>query len=219
MEHIDGAVPDAAKRLFGDRLELAVAYWESLVSEGQKRGMIGPREVPKLWSRHILNCAVLQELIPHGATVVDIGSGAGLPGIPVAIARPDLNVILVESMLRRTTYLQEFAESTGIDVRVLRGRAEDRAVVDAVGSADVVTSRAVAALPALLGLSMPLLRHDGLMLALKGSTAAEEIEAAADAARKCGAADLMVRECGVGIVDEPTIVVQARRDIKRRSRR
>ncbi|WP_018160012.1 16S rRNA (guanine(527)-N(7))-methyltransferase RsmG [Smaragdicoccus niigatensis] len=211
VEQRTAEVPEAAVRLFGDRLDLAVAYWESLVSEGQKRGLIGPREVPKLWERHILNCGVLQELVPEGAVVADIGSGAGLPGIPLAIARPDVKVILIESMLRRTTYLSEFIASVDLDIRVVRGRAEDRAVVAEVGQCDVVTSRAVAALPLLMSLSMPLLRPGGLMLALKGSTAAQEIVDSAREARKYGAVDLAVRECGAGFVDELTVVIEARK--------
>ena len=128
-----GVEPDAldeeqlmaiAERVFGPRLELAVQYHESLATAGVERGLIGPREVPRLWERHILNCAVVGELIDEGERVVDVGSGAGLPGIPLAIARPDLRVTLVEPLLRRTVYLAEFVDSHDLDVLVVRGRAE-----------------------------------------------------------------------------------------------
>ena len=212
VEHKFAEVPAVAAEVFKDRLPLAIEYWRSLESEGQKRGMIGPREVPKLWNRHLLNCAVVQELIPDGAIVVDIGSGAGLPGIPLAIARPDITVIMVETMLRRTTYLTEFAEQTGLNVRIVRGRAEDKAVRADVGVCDVVTSRAVAALPLLMDLSMPFLHPGGMMLALKGSTAADEIAAAQQSARRNGARDLEVLECGAALLEETTTVVRAIRD-------
>ncbi|MQY27014.1 16S rRNA (guanine(527)-N(7))-methyltransferase RsmG [Nocardia aurantia] len=203
--------PAVAARVFGDRLPLARRYWELLSTAGVERGLIGPREVPRLWDRHILNCAVLGELIPDAATVVDIGSGAGLPGIPLALARPDLRITLVEPLLRRTVFLTEFIESAGIPVAVLRGRAEEAAVLAAAGGADVVTSRAVAPLGKLARWSLPLVRDHGRMLALKGSSAAEEIERDRAELTRLGGGATEVLECGAGIVDPPTVVVSVER--------
>ncbi|AKE40243.1 16S rRNA (guanine(527)-N(7))-methyltransferase RsmG [Corynebacterium camporealensis] len=141
------------------------------------RGFIGPREVPRLWERHILNCAVVNEVIPDGARVVDVGSGAGLPGIPLAIARPDLKITLVEPLLKRSNYLKEIVDKLGLDnVTVIRGRAEEGPVKKEVGGADVVTSRAVAPLGKLAKWSLPLVRKGGEMIALKGSSVHEELE-------------------------------------------
>jgi 16S rRNA (guanine527-N7)-methyltransferase len=169
---IDGALV----RVFGDRVELAQRYHASLSTDGVERGLIGPREVPRLWERHLLNCAVVGELIPDGASVVDVGSGAGLPGIPLAIARPDLTIFLVEPLLRRTVYLAEIVEALGLSVTVVRGRAEQPGVIKEAGGCDVVTSRAVAPLEKLARWSLPLVHERGVMLALKGSTAQEEID-------------------------------------------
>lgn len=171
------AIPDVARRVFSsERLPLIEAYAASLADAGTVRGLIGPREVPRLWERHLLNCAVLGEVIPEGVTVCDIGSGAGLPGIVLAIARPDLQLTLVEPLLRRTTYLKEVVEELSLDnVEVVRGRAE---VLHGERTFDVVTSRAVAPLDRLLEWSMPLVADDGEMVAMKGSSLTEEIEAA-----------------------------------------
>ena len=137
-----------------DRLPLAVAYADLLATEGVVRGLIGPREAPRLWDRHLLNCAVLGEAVPQDATVCDIGSGAGLPGLVLAIARPDLRVTLVEPLLRRTTFLEEVVSALSLPhVEVVRGRADD---LHGVRTFDVVTSRAVAPLERLLQWSMPL---------------------------------------------------------------
>ena len=138
------------------------------------RGLIGPREAPRIWDRHLLNCAVLTDVLPDGTDVCDIGSGAGLPGLVLAIRRPDLRVTLVEPLLRRTTFLSEVVERLGLDnVEVRRGRAEELH-----GSAEfsVVTSRAVAPLPRLLAWSMPLVRQGGALVAMKGSSALDEVE-------------------------------------------
>ncbi|MGQ4618235.1 16S rRNA (guanine(527)-N(7))-methyltransferase RsmG [Nocardia sp. R7R-8] len=201
----------AAATIFGDRLDLARRYCTALATAGVERGLIGPREVPRLWDRHILNCAVLGELIAEGASVVDIGSGAGLPGIPLAIARPDLRITLVEPLLRRTIFLSEFIESVGLDITVVRGRAEQSGVMKEAGGADVVTSRAVAPLGKLAQWSFPLLRDHGHMLALKGASAAEELERDGDALVKAGAGNAVVLECGVGLVSTPTMVISAER--------
>ncbi|WP_446223702.1 16S rRNA (guanine(527)-N(7))-methyltransferase RsmG [Nocardia sp. IBHARD005] len=201
--------PAAAARVFGDRLDIARRYCAALATAGVERGLIGPREVPRLWERHILNCAVIGELIDEGASVVDIGSGAGLPGIPLAIARPDLRITLVEPLLRRTIFLSEFIEEAGLDVTVVRGRAEQSGVIKEAGGADVVTSRAVAPLAKLAHWSLPLLRDHGRMLALKGTSAAEELERDGAELIRDGATDLRVVGCGAGIVEIPTLVISA----------
>lgn len=203
--------PAVAAAVFGDRLDLARRYCAALATAGVERGLIGPREVPRLWDRHILNCAVLGELIAEGAAVVDIGSGAGLPGIPLAIARPDLRITLVEPLLRRTIFLSEFIEAAGLDITVVRGRAEQSGVLKEAGGADVVTSRAVAPLAKLTQWSLPLLRDHGRMLALKGVSAAEELARDAEAISRAGAGNATVLECGVGIVETPTLVISAER--------
>lgn len=219
MEQIESEdMPDAARTLFGDRLELAEKYRISLATDGVERGLIGPREVPRLWERHLLNCAVIGELIAEGESVVDVGSGAGLPGIPLAIARPDLRVTLVEPLLRRSVYLAEFAESVGLDILVVRGRAEQPGVVKEVGGADVVTSRAVAPLEKLARWSIPLIHEGGRMLAMKGSSAAEEISRDRASLTRMGAGKLEIVECGVDLLPTPTIVVRAER-VSRRSHR
>ncbi|MFF2086347.1 16S rRNA (guanine(527)-N(7))-methyltransferase RsmG [Nocardia sp. NPDC058176] len=201
--------PAAAARVFGERLDLARRYCAALATAGVQRGLIGPREVPRLWARHILNCAVVGELIDEGASVVDIGSGAGLPGIPLAIARPDLRITLVEPLLRRTVFLSEFIEEAGLEVTVVRGRAEQSGVIKEAGGADVVTSRAVAPLAKLAHWSLPLLRDHGRMLALKGTSAAEELERDGAELIRDGATDLRVVGCGAGIVEIPTLVISA----------
>lgn len=173
--------------VFGSRLPLAQEYHDSLATDGSTRGFIGPREVPRLWERHILNCAVIEQVIPEGATVIDVGSGAGLPGIPLAIARPDLHITLIEPLLKRYNYLNEVTENLGLDnVTVLRGCAEEGPIKKAVAGADVVTSRAVAPLGKLAKWSLPLVRKGGEMIALKGSSVHEELERDAADIKKVG---------------------------------
>lgn len=173
--------------VFGSRLPLAQEYHDSLATDGSTRGFIGPREVPRLWERHILNCAVIEQVIPEGTTVIDVGSGAGLPGIPLAIARPDLHITLIEPLLKRYNYLNEVTEKLGLDnVTVLRGRAEEGPIKKAVIGADVVTSRAVAPLGRLAKWSLPLVRKGGEMIALKGSSVHEELERDAADIQKAG---------------------------------
>jgi 16S rRNA (guanine527-N7)-methyltransferase len=178
-----------------------------LATEGVTRGLIGPRETPRLWDRHLLNCAVLTEMMADGTDVCDVGSGAGLPGLVLAIRRPDLNVVLIEPLLRRTTFLTEVVQSLGLaNVEVLRCRAED---VHARREFSAVTSRAVARLPRLLEWSMPLVRQDGQMLAMKGSTAAEEIDQASVALRRWGAkAPVSIHTLGTDVVYPPTTVIR-----------
>lgn len=209
----DSAPPPAARELFGDRLPLAERYAHLLATEGLTRGVIGPREVPRLWDRHLLNCAVLTELLPEGARVVDVGSGAGLPGIVLAIRRPDLRVDLVDSLQRRTDFLAEVVADLDLaaSVRVWRGRAEDPAIVTAVGSSAWVTARAVAPLDRLVRWCLPLLRAEGRLLALKGASAEAEVaETAAEVRRSGGGAPTVVR-CGVGVLTESTSVVVVER--------
>lgn len=165
-----------------ERLPLAERYAALLADDGVVRGLIGPREAPRLWERHLVNCALLAEVIPEGVSVCDVGSGAGLPGLVLAIARPDLRLTLVEPLLRRTTFLTEAVDALGLtNAEVVRGRADS---LHGERRFDVVTSRAVAPLGRLLDWSMPLVDADGALVAIKGSSAAEEVaEASADLAR------------------------------------
>jgi 16S rRNA (guanine527-N7)-methyltransferase len=196
-----------AREVFGDRFGDAVRYAELLAEAGVQRGLIGPREVPRLWERHLLNCAVLSEAVPEGVTVCDVGSGAGLPGIPLALVRDDLNITLLEPLLRRTNFLTEVVELLGLDhVTVVRGRAEE--VLGKLPPVHVVTARAVAPLDRLAAWGIPLLRPYGEMLALKGDTAEEELKAAATALSKLGAVETSILHVGEGIVDPMSTVVR-----------
>lgn len=205
-------VPEAAAKVFGDRLPVAVEYVDALATIGVERGLIGPREADRLWERHILNSAVLGELLEPAERVIDIGSGAGLPGIPLGIARPDVGIALVEPMLRRTDFLREMIERLGLtNVSVVRGRAEEPSVIAAVGEADAATSRAVAALDKIGRWSLPLVRIGGRMLAIKGDRADEEVRQYGSALSLLGADDVRVVQCGTRYLDPPTTVVVARR--------
>lgn len=176
------------------RLPLAEQYADLLATDGVVRGLIGPREVPRLWDRHLINCALLAELVPPGATVCDIGSGAGLPGLVLAIARPDLQITLVEPLLRRTTFLDEAVSTLGLtQVEVVRARAD---ALHRQRRFAVVTSRAVAPLERLLGWSMPLVEPDGALVAMKGSSIREEITTAAPVLAKLGCAEPEVHVLG-----------------------
>lgn len=210
--------PPAAAGVFGAALDRAVAYAELLATEGTVRGLLGPREVPRLWERHLLNSAVVAELVPPAARLVDAGSGAGLPGIPLALARPDLAVTLLEPLARRHAFLSECVERLGLTaVTVLRGRAEEGPVRRALGGADVVTARAVAPLDRLADWCLPLLRPGGQLLALKGDTAADELATARAALTRSGAAAAEVVRCGAGTVDPPATVVVVTRGTVRAS--
>ena len=196
----------AAEKIFGDRLDLAKRYVEHLATSGIERGLLGPREVPRLWSRHVLNCAVIEEVMDKDAEVADVGSGAGLPGLCLAIARPDLKLTLIEPLERRCIWLSEVIEDLGLtNVTVMRGRAEQ--MVDVV-NARYVTARAVSALTNLAGLTIPLLHGQGELIAIKGRSAAEEIAKATKAIRKLGGKETEVLAVGETILAEPTTVVR-----------
>jgi 16S rRNA (guanine527-N7)-methyltransferase len=203
--------PTEAYTLFGDRLPLARRYSAHLVGSGVERGLIGPREAHRVWERHILNCAVVAELLPDGARVVDVGSGAGLPGIPLALARPDLSMVLVEPLARRVDWLREVVEDLGLPVEIERGRAEESGVRARWEGADVVTARAVAPLARLVGWVLPLARPGGSLLALKGVSAVDEAARDAAAVRRLGGTVPRVVRCGVGMVDPPSTVVVVER--------
>ncbi|MCP9958210.1 MULTISPECIES: 16S rRNA (guanine(527)-N(7))-methyltransferase RsmG [Streptomyces] len=199
--------PQEAHTVFGEFFPEAVRYAELLAEAGVKRGLIGPREVPRLWERHLLNCAVLSEVVPEGVTVCDVGSGAGLPGIPLALVRPDLKITLLEPLLRRTNFLQEVVELLGLDhVTVVRARAEE--VLGKLPPVHVVTARAVAPLDRLAGWGVPLLRPYGEMLALKGDTAEEEVQNSRAALSKLGVIRTSVLHVGEGLVDPMSTVVR-----------
>ncbi|MFF5624771.1 16S rRNA (guanine(527)-N(7))-methyltransferase RsmG [Microbacterium sp. NPDC012755] len=198
--------PAIAAELFGDRLDVARSFTEALAREGEERGLIGPLELPRLWTRHILNSVIAAPLF-HGS-VADIGSGAGLPGVVLAIARPDVQWTLIEPMERRVTWLNEQVSSLALsNVEVLRARAED---VRRPEGFDVVTARAVSALRTLIPLTAPLVRDGGELTLLKGLNAANEIDAAQKQIKKFRLADVRVEVLGEGVLTETTRVVRAR---------
>jgi 16S rRNA (guanine527-N7)-methyltransferase len=201
--------PEVATAIFGRRLDLAQHYAELLADTGAKWGILGPHEIERIWERHLLNCGVVAELLEPGERVADIGSGAGLPGLPLLIAKPGLDVVLIESLLRRSEFLRMVVTELGLDVEVVRGRAEDSATRQSVGGCDVVVSRAVAALDKLTRWSMPLLRPGGRMLAIKGERAPDEVREHRRVMTVLGAADARVVECGVNYSSPPATVVVA----------
>ncbi len=194
--------PSHAAGVFASRLPLAEEYAHILATDGVVKGLIGPREVPRIWDRHIMNSAVVVPRVPAGASVADIGTGAGLPGLVWAIARPDIHVTLVEPLLRRTRFLDEAVVDLGLDnVTVLRARAED-----VHETYDVVTARAVAALDKLGRWCLPLVKKGGVLLALKGRTAQDEVTAATATLHRLGATTIVVTTYENG--DVPTTVVE-----------
>jgi 16S rRNA (guanine527-N7)-methyltransferase len=198
--------PDGAVQVFGEHLAVAERFTAILTDTGVTHGLIGPREVPRLWERHVLNCAVIHSAIADGQMVIDVGSGAGLPGIALAIARPDLDLHLVEPMLRRTNWLSSTIEELELtNVTVHRARAEE---FWRVMSAPVVTARAVAKLSELAVWCLPLLLPGGSMLALKGSCAAKELETDRVLLRRLGAVEERIETFGLGIVDPATTVLR-----------
>lgn len=204
------APPAAGREIFGARLGLAVRYGERLAGDGVVRGLIGPAEVPRLWERHLLNCAVITDLVPDAARVVDVGSGAGLPGLAMACRRADLRIDLVESLARRVAFLTETVTALGLDeaARVVHGRAEDAAVRGLVGNAQWVTARAVAPLDRLVRWCMPLLRPGGRLLAMKGVQAEAEVAALG----RTRGFRVSIVLCGGDVLDTPVTVVVAQRD-------
>jgi len=206
MVEITEAEHQAAEKIFGDRLGLAERYVEHLATSGTERGLIGPREIPRLWGRHVLNCAVIESEIAQGSHVADVGSGAGLPGLCLAIARPDLELTLIEPLERRVIWLQEVVDDLGLDnVTIMRTRAE---LAVGMVKADVVTARAVSALSNLAGLTIPLLDGEGEVVAIKGRSAAEELEKAAKVIRRLGGVQTSVVTVGQDLLEEPTTVVR-----------
>ena len=203
------AEPESANAIFGPQIEKARAFTQKLANDSDDLGLLGPRELDKLWSRHILNSAVVSETVKAGDLVADVGSGAGLPGIPMAIALPEAHFVLIEPMERRSSWMLEVIEELGLtNVEVRRARAEE--VLDL--KFDIVTARAVAALDKLLRLTVHLLKPGGSLIALKGSKAAEEIEAAKKLQKKLGIASFEIQICGEKFLAEPTSVVKTTLD-------
>jgi 16S rRNA (guanine527-N7)-methyltransferase len=208
VKHFE-AEPAAAVAIFGDQIDLARSFAQTLAKDSDELGLLGPRELDKLWSRHILNSAVVAELVRPGDKVADVGSGAGLPGIPMAIARPDAEFVLIEPMERRSSWMLEVVEDLGLkNVRVLRSRAEDVTEQDF----DIVTARAVAALDKLLKMCVPLLKPGGALIALKGSKAGEEIANSKKLEKKLGISSFEILVCGEKFLPEPTSVVKTTLD-------
>ncbi|HAM27127.1 MAG TPA: 16S rRNA (guanine(527)-N(7))-methyltransferase RsmG [Microbacteriaceae bacterium] len=198
--------PAAAVSLFGDRIELARAYTSDLARRGEELGLIGPLEIPRLWTRHVLNSALLAPLLKPGR-VGDIGSGAGLPGLVLAIARPDVQFVLIEPMERRVDWLLHESSELGLDnVEVVRARAEEAKLTPWL---DQATARAVSALSKLIPLTVPLVRSGGQLLFLKGASVGAEVDAAAKAIRKARLTDVEVLTLGEGLVAEVTRVFRA----------
>ena len=203
------AEPESAKAIFGPQIDKARAFAQKLANDSDDLGLLGPRELDKLWSRHILNSAVVAETVNPGDHVADVGSGAGLPGIPMAITLPEANFVLIEPMERRSNWMLEVIEELGLtNVEVRRARAEE--VLDL--KFDIVTARAVAALDKLLRLTVHLLKPGGSLIALKGSKASEEIDAARKLQKKLGIASFEIQICGEKFLAEPTSVVKTTLD-------
>lgn len=201
--------PAEASVVFGPHIERARRFTQALGRHGEERGLIGPLEPPRLWSRHILKSAVAAPLFSAGGRVGDIGSGAGLPGLVLAIVRPDVEWILIEPMERRVTWLQEQVEALELEnVEVLRARGEEWTRGPVL---DAVTARAVSALKTLIPLTAPLLRPGGELVLLKGANAANEIDAAQKVIRRHKLVDVRVEVVGDGIISEPTRVIRATR--------
>jgi len=200
------AEPAAAARVFSEGLEKVRLFAQSLAEHGEERGLIGPREAERIWSRHVLNSGVLAEVLRPGH-VIDVGSGGGLPGLVVAIARPDVHVTLVEPMERRTAWLEEQVIELGLqNVTVCRARAQEAPFAEA---GDQVTARAVSALRTLIPLVAPLAKPGGELVLMKGANAAREIDEAAKQIRAFGLSDVRVETLGDGLLEQPTWVVRA----------
>jgi 16S rRNA (guanine527-N7)-methyltransferase len=209
--------PEEAAAIFGPAVDQAVAYADLLADAGVIRGLIGPREVPRLWERHVLNAAALSLAVPppdasaaRPLTVADVGSGAGLPGIPLALARPDLQITLIEPLLRRSTFLAEVVEALDLGARVVVVRARADAL-HGEQTFDVVTARAVAPLPRLLEWTLPLLDAGGQLLALKGESAERELAEAATDLKVRGVVEAEVLRVGAPPAEATVIRVVAGR--------
>lgn len=197
--------PAIATELFGDRIDRARTFFHELADRGELLGLIGPLEIPRLWTRHIINCALLAPLLRPGK-VGDIGSGAGLPGMVLAIARPDVEFVLIEPMERRTQWLTEQRGILHLDnVKVVRARAEDVEPREF----DQVTARAVSSLRKLIPIAAPLLQSGGEMVLMKGRRVAEERDAASKAIARARLRDVRIDEVGVGTDVETTHVFRA----------
>ena len=198
--------PAVAVELFGEQVDVARAFTTNLAAQGEERGLIGPLELPRLWSRHILNCAIVAPLLKPGL-VGDVGSGAGLPGLVLAIARPDVDFVLIEPMERRVAWLNEQVDELGLtNVSVVRDRAEDARLADPL---DQVTARAVSAFRKLIPLTAPLLRDGGELVLMKGAGAVAEVEAATKELRKFRVHDVEVLTLGEDLLDDVTRVIRA----------
>jgi 16S rRNA (guanine527-N7)-methyltransferase len=215
------ATPATAAQVFGARLELARRYADLLAGDGVLRGVVGPREPERIWTRHVLNCAAITDLFEPGVRVVDVGSGAGLPGIAAAIRRPDLRVDLVEPLLRRVEFLTDVVAVLGLGerVRVLRGRADDPQTLASAGAALWVTARAVAPLDRLVRWCLPLLAPSGRLALIKGAGAADEVARHRAALTRSGIDGVAVVSCGAGLVDPPVTVVTVEAPETKRQRR
>jgi 16S rRNA (guanine527-N7)-methyltransferase len=201
------AEPAVAQRIFGEHIELARAFARNLAQFGEERGLIGPLEPPRLWSRHILNCGVFADVLPEGGLVGDVGSGAGLPGLVLALARPDVSFALIEPMERRTDWLSEQVAELGLNnVTVVRSRVQDAPYHE---KCDVVTARAVSALKTLIPMTAPLVKPGGTLLLMKGASVDREIEEAKKQIRVHNLVNLRVIHSGEGLLEEPTRLVQA----------
>jgi len=201
------AEPAVAAELFGARIDVAREFTRQLGERGEELGLIGPLEPPRLWTRHVLNSVLLAPLLRPGL-VGDIGSGAGLPGLVLAIARPDVEFVLIEPMERRVAWLEEQVQHLNLsNVAVRRARAED---VARAYTLDQVTARAVSAFSKLIPLTVPLVRTDGELVLMKGANAEREVEAASKAIRKFHLEDVEVLTLGAGQVSEITRVIRAR---------
>lgn len=202
----DAWIVDATEVLYGGQVDVVERFVEHLVTTGIEWGLLGPREVPRMWDRHVLNCAVVQELLPKGALVADVGSGAGLPGIALAIARPDVQFILIEPLERRVDWLNMVIEDLNLEnVDVIRGRSEQ--VFDTV-DVDIVTARAVSAMKSLIPITVPLLHGQGELLAIKGRSAATELEKAEKVLRKFKTKSSEVLTVGDELLEVPTTVAR-----------
>ncbi|EZP27691.1 Ribosomal RNA small subunit methyltransferase G [Microbacterium oleivorans] len=201
------AEPAAAVSVFGARIDLARRFTDALISQGEERGLIGPLELPRIWTRHVLNSAVAAPMFTSGSRVGDIGSGAGLPGLVLAIARPDVRWVLIEPMERRVAWLTEQTDELGLDnVEIVRARGEEWAEGAVL---DAVTARAVSAFRTLIPITAPLVRNGGELILLKGANAANEITAAQKVIRTFRLTKVRVEPVGEGVIGEPTRVIRA----------